>query len=233
MTLQEYIKHCQQRVDARLRQVLPENSEISQRLTDAMSYSVFNGGKRVRPMLAYAANMAVGGEHTAADAAACAVELIHSYSLVHDDLPAMDDDDLRRGKPTCHRAFDEVTAILAGDALQTLAFEVISNPALLPDYQHSAKSRLKLIQSLAVASGHAGMAGGQSMDLNSVGIPLTAEQLQHMHNHKTGALICASVKMGAMSHPLRSCGSAAATGYLCQSRRSGVSGSGRYSGCYS
>ena len=200
MDFQEYIKSSQQRADSRLRQILPEQSEVSSCLTEAMIYSVFNGGKRIRPVLAYAANMAVDGEQNTADAAACAVELIHAYSLVHDDLPAMDNDDLRRGKPACHRAFDEATAILAGDALQTLAFEVICNPALLPECQLSEESRLKLTQCLAQASGHAGMAGGQSMDLNSVGQPLTAEQLQHMHNHKTGALIRASVQMGAMSH---------------------------------
>ena len=164
MDFQEYIKTSQLRVDDKLRLVLPDNSNISQRLTDAMSYSVFNGGKRIRPVLAYAANMAVGGELHSADAAACAVELIHAYSLVHDDLPAMDDDDLRRGKPTCHKAFDEASAILAGDALQTLAFEAVSNPALLPECQLSAETRLKLIQHLSHASGHAGMAGGQSMD---------------------------------------------------------------------
>ncbi|AMO58304.1 (2E,6E)-farnesyl diphosphate synthase [Endozoicomonas montiporae] len=200
MMLKDYMTSCQQRVDNKLRQVIPASSDISTTLVEAMAYSVFNGGKRIRPVLAYAANQAVGGDHSSADAAACAVELIHAYSLVHDDLPAMDDDDLRRGKPTCHKAFDEATAILAGDALQTLAFETLCNPQLLPDGDYSAESRLKQLHCLAEASGHAGMAGGQSKDLLSVGKPLTAKELQHMHNHKTGALIRASVQMGALSH---------------------------------
>lgn len=206
MDLKQYIKGCQQRVDDKLRLVLPDNNPVSQRLVEAMTYSVFNGGKRIRPVLAYAANQAVGGDRSSADAAACAVELIHAYSLVHDDLPAMDDDDLRRGKPTCHKAFDEATAILAGDALQTLAFEVLCNPSLLPEGSHSANGshsaecRLKQIHCLADASGYAGMAGGQSMDLNSVGLPLAANELQQLHDHKTGALIRATVQVGALSH---------------------------------
>ena len=200
MTLQDYMSSCQIRVDAKLRQLIPADSDISQNLVEAMAYSVFNGGKRIRPLLAYAANRAVGGDHNSADAVACAVELIHAYSLVHDDLPAMDDDDLRRGKPTCHKAFDEATAILAGDALQALAFEALCNPTLLPNSECSAESRIKQLRCLAEASGHAGMAGGQAKDLGSVGKPLTADELQHMHNHKTGALIRASVQMGALSH---------------------------------
>lgn len=127
MALPEYIRGCQNRVDEQLKRHLPDTSQVSERLVTAMSYSVFNGGKRIRPVLVYAASEAVGGKQAPADPAACAVELIHAYSLVHDDLPAMDDDDLRRGKPTCHKAFDEATAILAGDALQTLAFEVLTS----------------------------------------------------------------------------------------------------------
>lgn len=199
MSLLDYIKSCQSRVDEQLHQVLPRDSAVSKRLIEAMSYSVFNGGKRIRPLLAYAASQAVGGSQSSADPAACAVELIHAYSLVHDDLPAMDDDDLRRGKPTCHKAFDEATAILAGDALQTLAFEVLTRPDLIPDSTLSDSSRLEQLRVLAEASGHAGMCGGQSMDLNSVGSPLTQEQLQLMHGHKTGALIRASVILGALS----------------------------------
>ncbi|WP_062267866.1 (2E,6E)-farnesyl diphosphate synthase [Endozoicomonas arenosclerae] len=195
MTLLEYIKGCQNRVDEQLREVLPATSQVSQTLVEAMSYSVFNGGKRIRPILVYAAAEAVGGHQNFADPAACAVELIHAYSLVHDDLPAMDDDDLRRGKPTCHKAFDEATAILAGDALQTLAFEVLATAG--QDISDSV--RLKLVTELAQASGHSGMCGGQSMDLNSVGSALDQEQLQLMHSHKTGALIRASVIMGALT----------------------------------
>ncbi|MGI9275787.1 MAG: (2E,6E)-farnesyl diphosphate synthase [Endozoicomonas sp.] len=196
MVLQEYIKSCQSRIDKQLKQRLPQHSEVSPGLVEAMSYSVFNGGKRIRPILVYAACQAAGGDHDQADAPACAVELIHAYSLVHDDLPAMDDDDLRRGKPTCHKAFDEATAILAGDALQTLAFEALSSR----EHPLTDGVRVRLIQCLAQASGFSGMVGGQSMDLNSVGSPLTREQLQLMHSHKTGALICASVKMGALCH---------------------------------
>ncbi|KEQ16886.1 (2E,6E)-farnesyl diphosphate synthase [Endozoicomonas numazuensis] len=195
MTLLEYIKGCRNRVDEQLKSILPDNSQVSVRLVEAMSYSVFNGGKRIRPILVYAASEAVGGQPAQADPAACSVELIHAYSLVHDDLPAMDDDDLRRGKPTCHKAFDEATAILAGDALQTLAFEALTSA----DHDLPDPVRLKLVRELAQASGYAGMCGGQSMDLNSVGSPLNQEQLQLMHSHKTGTLIRASVIMGALS----------------------------------
>ncbi len=190
---------CRKRVDEQLKQVLPESSIISLKLAEAMTYSVFNGGKRVRPLLVYAANKTLGGQSHYADPVACAVELVHAYSLVHDDLPAMDDDDLRRGKPTCHKAFNEATAILAGDALQTLAFEALSDPYHFPDALLSDSSRLALLRELSVASGHSGMCGGQSMDLNSVGQALNQQQLQLMHNHKTGALIRASVIMGALS----------------------------------
>ncbi|MRI32785.1 (2E,6E)-farnesyl diphosphate synthase [Endozoicomonas sp. OPT23] len=199
MILQEYMNTCRTRVDEQLKLVLPESSIVSPKLAEAMTYSVFNGGKRVRPLLVYAANKALGGQAHHADPAACAVELIHAYSLVHDDLPAMDDDDLRRGKPTCHKAFDEATAILAGDALQTLAFEALSTPYHFPEALLSDTARLALFRELTSASGHAGMCGGQSMDLNSVGQALNQQQLQLMHNHKTGALIRASVIMGALS----------------------------------
>ena len=199
MALQEYIKSCRFRIDEQLKRVLPETSIVSPELVEAMSYSVFNGGKRVRPVLVYAANHALGGQPHQADPAASAVELIHAYSLVHDDLPAMDDDDLRRGKPTCHKAFNEATAILAGDALQTLAFEVLTDPNSFPDTLLSDNTRLQLLYQLARASGHEGMCGGQSMDLSSVGSELNQEQLELMHSHKTGALIRTSVLMGAIS----------------------------------
>ena len=198
--LASFMDHCRQQIDAALSSVLPAESRVSQRLLEAMRYSVFNGGKRVRPLLAYAACEAVGGSHRQATPSACAVEFIHAYSLVHDDLPAMDDDDLRRGKPTCHKAFDEATAILVGDTLQTLAFETLSNPALLPDAKLNDQTRLEMVKTLSQASGLAGMAGGQAMDQLSIGIKLNRDQLELMHSHKTGALINASVRMGALSH---------------------------------
>ena len=200
MSLEGYKTRCVHRVDEMLQAVLPTQSPVNDTVIAAMRYSVFNGGKRVRPLVAYAACEAVGGNLQDADPAACAVELIHAYSLVHDDLPAMDDDDLRRGKPTCHKAYNEAMAILAGDALQTLAFEVLSHPERLPQTQLSATQRLALIKVLSQASGHAGMVGGQAMDLESTGLALSQEQLVTMHNHKTGALIRAAINMGAVSH---------------------------------
>jgi geranylgeranyl diphosphate synthase type II len=161
-----------------------------------MRYSVTNGGKRVRPLLVYAACEALGGNAEKANGAACAVELIHAYSLVHDDLPAMDDDDLRRGLPTTHKAFDEACAILAGDGLQSLAFSVLTDSKLTPQ---DADTRLKMVATLAHAAGPAGMVGGQAIDLGSVGLKLDQKALEFMHRHKTGALIEASVKLGALA----------------------------------
>ncbi len=158
-----------------------------------MRYALFNGGKRIRPALVYLVNAMLGGTEEKADNAAAAIECIHSYSLVHDDLPAMDDDDLRRGKPTCHIAYDEATAILSGDALQCLAFELLAN-----DSQHSHANRIRLIQLLSQASGHQGMVVGQSFDLRHVDKPLTLTQLEAMHQHKTGALLQCAVQMGAV-----------------------------------
>lgn len=198
--LASYMDHCRQQIDVALTSVLPAESVVSQQLLEAMRYSVFNGGKRVRPMLAFAACEAVGGNAYQATPAACAVEFIHAYSLVHDDLPAMDNDDLRRGKPTCHKAFDEATAILVGDTLQTLAFETLSNPTLIRDVELSDRTRVHMIRTLSQASGLSGMAGGQAMDQLSTGVKLDQNQLAMMHNHKTGALINASVRMGALSH---------------------------------
>jgi len=177
---------------------LPAEKTIPGDLHAAMRYSVLNGGKRVRPSLVYAAGAAVEADDIGLDVTACAVELIHAYSLIHDDLPAMDDDDLRRGKPTCHRAFNEATAILAGDALQALTFHLLAH--YLPQTL-SAEQRLKMLDLLAVASGSRGMAGGQAIDLAAVGKQLTIAELENMHIHKTGALIRASVKMGAMCSP--------------------------------
>lgn len=195
--LNAYQSHCQQRVNARLELWLARQNGLAPRLVDAMRYATFNGGKRVRPVLAYAAAEALGGNPDHVDDIAAALEMVHSYSLVHDDLPAMDDDDLRRGKPTCHIAFDEATAILAGDALQCLAFEVLTRS----DAPLDALIRLQLIQALATASGTRGMAGGQALDLMGEGKILSLEQLETIHAHKTGSLIRASVRMGALTVP--------------------------------
>ncbi len=162
-------------------------------LGGAMRYAVLDGGKRLRPLLVWAASEAVGGNVQAAQRAACAVELIHAYSLVHDDLPCMDNDVLRRGKPTVHVAFGEAQALLAGDALQALAFELLTPVG----DEVPADVQAKLCRLLAVAAGQSGMAGGQAIDLASVGIKLTQTQLQRMHQLKTGALLQASVMMGA------------------------------------
>ncbi|MFZ3154086.1 (2E,6E)-farnesyl diphosphate synthase [Pseudomonas sp.] len=191
-----YQSSCQRRVDAALETLLSSPCPELERLYAAMRYSLFNGGKRVRPLLVYAACEALGGEPARANAAACAVELIHAYSLVHDDLPAMDDDDLRRGQPTTHKAFDEACAILAGDGLQSLAFEVLSDATHNP---HDAELRLAMLSTLARAAGPAGMVGGQAIDLGSVGRRLDQSALEIMHRHKTGALIEASVQLGALA----------------------------------
>ncbi len=198
MSLQNIIEIWQQRVDDALAHYLPDEKTTPVDLHQAMRYSVLNGGKRVRPFLVYAAGAAVQADDTALDVTACAVELIHAYSLIHDDLPAMDNDDLRRGKPTCHRAFNEATAILAGDALQALTFHLLAHhlPTMIP-----AEQRLDMLDLLAIASGSRGMAGGQAIDLAAVGKQLTIAELENMHIHKTGALIRASVKMGAMCRP--------------------------------
>jgi len=163
-----------------------------------MRYAVLGGGKRVRPLLAFAAGEAAAKEPVLADPerleiAACAVECIHAYSLVHDDLPCMDNDVLRRGKPTCHVEFDEATALLAGDSLQALAFQLLAEHRLCDEPQ----AQLEMMRILAAACGSRGMAGGQAIDLASVGQPLTLAELEHMHIHKTGALIRASVALGA------------------------------------
>ncbi|MEN9898807.1 MAG: (2E,6E)-farnesyl diphosphate synthase [Pseudomonadota bacterium] len=184
------------RVEAALTQRLPAENILPNKLHQAMRYSVLNGGKRMRPMLTYATGSVLGISPDALDAVACAVECIHVYSLIHDDLPAMDDDDLRRGKPTCHIAFDEATAILAGDGLQALAFELLAHDESI---QVGAQNRLQMITSLARASGSLGMVGGQAIDLESVGQVLTLPELENMHIHKTGALIRASVILATLS----------------------------------
>ncbi|MGO1502324.1 MAG: (2E,6E)-farnesyl diphosphate synthase [Marinobacter sp.] len=191
----DFLETCRRRVDAELdRRIAP--GSVSKRLQETMRYSVLGGGKRIRPALSLAAACALGQSVDVALVPACAIELIHAYSLVHDDLPAMDNDELRRGRPTAHIAFDEASAILAGDALQALAFEWLSKAPGI-----EAPARLEMIQELARASGHGGMVGGQAIDLESVGKSLTLAQLETMHRHKTGALIEASVRIGALTAP--------------------------------
>lgn len=194
--LKEYLSFCQNRVEKALEDRLPSGQLLPQKLHQAMRYSVLNGGKRMRPMLAYCTGKTLGIDPEALDGPACAVEFIHVYSLIHDDLPAMDDDDLRRGKATCHVAFDEATAILAGDALQALAFEILAHD---PSIMTTNEGRLKMIIALAKASGSQGMVGGQAIDLQSVGTRLNLPELENMHIHKTGALIRASVNMATLA----------------------------------
>ncbi|HWX26243.1 MAG TPA: farnesyl diphosphate synthase [Steroidobacteraceae bacterium] len=192
------LRGYQSRVQAVLDAVLPTADVSPHRLHAAQRYAVLGGGKRLRPLLVYCTGEALGVDAGALDAPAAAVELIHSYSLIHDDLPAMDDDDLRRGQPTTHRAFDEATAILAGDALQVLAFSLLARDRAAGV---SSEARLKMIQILADASGTAGMAGGQALDLAAVGRHLDLEELEAMHRLKTGALIRASVLLAAACAP--------------------------------
>jgi geranylgeranyl pyrophosphate synthase len=184
----------QQRIEQQLGARLPSSDAEPARLHQAMRYAVLGGGKRVRPALVYATAAALGLSASSVDGIACAIEFIHVYSLVHDDLPAMDNDDLRRGKPTCHKAFDEATAVLAGDSLQVLAFEILASGSGLPD---SAAIRLKLVHLLATASGTSGMAGGQALDLAALNRQLSIGEIETMHERKTGALIRACVLMTA------------------------------------
>lgn len=181
-----------QRAERVLKLRLPSERIEPRILHSAMRYSVLGGGKRMRPLLVYAAGLALGARLSRLDAPACAVEIIHAYSLIHDDLPSMDNDELRRGKPTCHIAFGEATAILAGDALQALAFSVLAAARLA-----SNRRKVRMLQRLADACGPAGMAGGQAIDLAAVGKPLGEADLDQMHGFKTGALIVASVLLGA------------------------------------
>ena len=195
--LQEFMAGCQARLETALAKWLPPAATLPATLHQAMRYAVLDGGKRIRPTLVYASGQAVGSRPELLDAPACAVELIHAYSLVHDDLPAMDDDDLRRGKPSCHKAFGEASAILAGDALQSLAFYVLSHDKHIDD----ARTRLRMLETLALAAGSRGMAGGQTIDLEAAGRQLDIAGLEYMHIHKTGALIRASVVLGALTAP--------------------------------
>jgi farnesyl diphosphate synthase len=183
----------QSRFEETLKRLLPQPDIMPQRLHAAMRYSVLDGGKRVRPLLAFAAGELAGAPLERVEIAAAAVEIIHAYSLVHDDMPCMDDDVLRRGKPTCHVEYDEATALLVGDALQSLAFQLLSEHLLNED----AATQLQMVRLLAVASGSRGMGGGQAIDLDSVGKQLTLPELEQMHIHKTGALIRCAILLGA------------------------------------
>ncbi len=196
--LKEYLVTCQTRVENALADRLQGENQLPQKLHKAMRYSTLDGGKRMRPMLTYCTGKALGLAPEVLDGPACAIEFIHVYSLIHDDLPAMDNDDLRRGKPTSHIAFDEATAILTGDALQALAFQTLANDQSMCA---SAEQRIKMITALTKASGSQGMVGGQAIDLESVGKELTLPELENMHIHKTGALIRTSVQLASLSHP--------------------------------
>jgi farnesyl diphosphate synthase len=188
------LESWRERMEGALAERLPRADEPPERLHAAMRYSVLGGGKRVRPILLLATARALGLAEDEVEAAACALELVHVYSLVHDDLPAMDDDDLRRGRPTCHKAYDEATALLVGDALQSLAFELLARDEALPP---EPAVRVHLVRLLAQAIGSLGMAGGQAIDLEAEGRQLAIGQVEQMHSLKTGALIRASVMMGA------------------------------------
>lgn len=198
MAFDELLQQARRRADTALEAWLPSADTVPVRLHEAMRYAVFNGGKRVRPLLVYATGEVLGIAPGQLDGPACALELIHAYSLVHDDLPAMDDDDLRRGKPTCHKAFDEATAILVGDALQSLAFEVLAGD---PAMAAPPAVRVALIKELALAAGSRGMCGGQAIDMAAVGVRLSLTELQTMHAYKTGALIRSAVRLAALSLP--------------------------------
>ncbi|MCP3673530.1 MAG: (2E,6E)-farnesyl diphosphate synthase [Gammaproteobacteria bacterium] len=193
MNLKPSIKDCQQRINSVLDKYLPDENKTPSRLHQAMRYAILDAGKRLRPLLVYSCGEVFGANENDLDAAAAAVECIHVYSLIHDDLPAMDDDDLRRGKATCHIQYDEATAILAGDALQTLAFDILINHPL----SNSAEVfRLDMLKELSFASGSLGMGGGQMLDLQATNKKLQLEELKTMHKMKTGALIKASISLG-------------------------------------
>ena len=191
LSFSAWMGHVQDRTEAALSRHLPGKQIVPFRLHDAMAYSTLGGGKRVRPLLCQAAGLIFGVPEETLDFPACAVEMIHAYSLVHDDLPCMDDDTLRRGKPTCHVEFDEATALLVGDALQSQAFQTLAETPVPP------QAALSMVHLLAQASGSRGMAGGQAIDLAATGQNLPLAELEFMHLHKTGALIRAAVLMGA------------------------------------
>ena len=193
---QQRLQVYQKSVETALDHWLPKTTIQPETLHEAMRYSVLSDGKRIRPVLVYATGEAFGVNLAELDGPACAVEIIHAYSLIHDDLPSMDDDDLRRGRPTCHKKYDVATAILAGDALQALSFHILAQDEKI---KVKNEQRLAMINSLAIASGSRGMAGGQAIDLASVGKSLNLAELENMHIHKTGALIRVSAELGALS----------------------------------
>lgn len=193
MTIEQTLKLYQQRIETKLSALLPSEEDEPKRLHSAMRYAVLGGGKRIRAALVYASGDAFKLDLEPLDAIACAVECIHAYSLVHDDLPAMDDDDLRRGQPSCHKAYDEATAILVGDALQALAFECLTNAKTIP-----AEQTVKLIRSLSQATGSRGMVGGQSLDLEATAQQISNDELTTLHELKTGALLESCVLMPAI-----------------------------------
>ena len=195
--MREYLDQGRKTVDDALEELMPREGSRPSELVAAMRYSLFAGGKRIRPILVLAAAEAGGGNARDAMFAACAVEMVHTYSLIHDDLPAMDDDDYRRGVPTCHRKFGEATAILAGDALLTLAFDVLSDSG--SDSNIDAKVRIMMIHELARAAGWTGMVGGQQVDVASEGTEPDLPTLQYIHTHKTGAMIRCSVLLGGFA----------------------------------
>ncbi|MFS6933489.1 (2E,6E)-farnesyl diphosphate synthase [Klebsiella oxytoca] len=196
MDFPQQLQSCVEQANEALRRFIAPQPFQNTPLVEAMQYGALLGGKRLRPFLVYATGDMFGVSRATLDAPAAAVECIHAYSLMHDDLPAMDDDDLRRGQPTCHIKFGEANAILAGDALQTLAFSILSDAPMpeVPD-----RDRLAMISELAQASGIAGMCGGQALDLEAEGHQVDLPSLERIHRHKTGALICAAVRMGALS----------------------------------
>ncbi|HEX4300765.1 MAG TPA: farnesyl diphosphate synthase [Gammaproteobacteria bacterium] len=198
LTFKERVPEYSARIEQVLDRWLPPAEKIPQRLHSAMRYAVLGGGKRLRPLLIYATGETLRLPATQLDGPAAAVEIIHAYSLIHDDLPAMDDDQLRRGRPTCHIAYDEATAILAGDALQVLAFQILAED---PTMGVTPAARVEMLKEVSVASGSAGMAGGQALDLAAAGRKLDLAELELMHIHKTGALIRASVLLAAQSAP--------------------------------
>ncbi len=193
-SLKGYLSERREAVDAALERFLPSASAPTPKLLEAMRYSVFSGGKRLRPILALTAYELTGGEGDAVLAPACATELIHTYSLIHDDLPAMDDDDTRRGRPTCHKAFDEATAILAGDALLPLAFEIVAREERL-----TPERRLAVVAELAAANGLGGMVGGQVADIEGEGTAVTIEAVEFIHLNKTARPLRAAVLVGALA----------------------------------
>ncbi|MBQ4800911.1 (2E,6E)-farnesyl diphosphate synthase [Pseudoalteromonas sp. MMG006] len=194
MSIKDYIKRAQKDVVATLQQHFDQPLDTEQAIKSATEYGLFNGGKRLRPFLVYATGEMLGAKKQDLDVLAGAIECIHSYSLVHDDLPAMDDDDLRRGRPTCHIEFGEAHAILAGDALQTLAFELIANH----QFACSSQTQVKIIAQLAKASGLEGMVGGQSLDIAATNKAVTVQELERIHKLKTGALINCAITLGAL-----------------------------------